>query len=164
GDGLMATFGVPRRGPADATNAILCALAMRDSIKEWNAIRDQQGWQPIDIGIGIHYGPVVMGNIGSEERMEFAVIGDTVNVASRIEHLSRELETEIVLSDDVVAAAHTEVGTNHQIFDGFREAPEQHLRGRLTGMICWVYNEEIAHEDRLRREEAIDLAPNTERL
>lgn len=164
GDGLMATFGVPRKGPADATNAILCALAMRDSIKEWNAIRDQQGWQPIDIGIGTHHGPVVMGNIGSEERMEFAVIGDTVNVASRIEHLSRELETEIVLSDDVVAAAHAEVGTNHQIFDGFREAPEQHLRGRLTGMICWVYNEEIAEEDRLRREEAIDLAPNTERL
>ncbi len=164
GDGLMATFGVPRKGPTDATNSILCALAMRESMKEWNAIRDQQGWQPIDIGLGIHYGPVVMGNIGSEERMEFAVIGDTVNVASRIEHLSRELETEIVLSDDVVAAAHVEVGTEHQIFDGFREAPEQHLRGRLTGMICWVYNEDIAEEDRLRREEAIDLAPNTERL
>jgi adenylate cyclase len=164
GDGLMATFGVPRKGPTDATNAILCALAMRESMKEWNAIRDQQGWQPIDIGIGIHYGPVVMGNIGSEERMEFAVIGDTVNVASRIEHLSRELETEIVLSDDVVAAAHTEVGTEHQIFDGFREAPEQELRGRLTGMICWIYNEEIAEEDRLRRQEAIDLAPNTERM
>ena len=164
GDGLMATFGVPRRGPTDATNAILCALAMCDSMKEWNAIRGQQGWQPIEIGIGIHFGPVVMGNIGSEERMEFAVIGDTVNVASRIEHLSRELDTQIVLSDDVVAAAHAEVGTSHQIFDGFREAPEQHLRGRLTGMICWVYNEEIALEDRLRREEAIDLAPNTERL
>lgn len=164
GDGLMATFGVPRRGPMDATNAILCALAMGRSMAEWNAIRDQQGWQPIDIGIGIHYGPVVMGNIGSEERMEFAVIGDTVNVASRIEHLSRELSTQIVLSDDVVAAAHAEVGTNHQIFDGFREAPEQELRGRLTGMICWVFNEEIAVEDRLRREEAIDLAPNTERL
>jgi adenylate cyclase len=164
GDGLMATCGVPRRGPMDATNSILCALAMRASMKEWNAIRDQQVWQPIDIGIGIYYGPVVMGNIGSEERMEFAVIGDTVNVASRIEHLSRELETEIVLSDDVAAAAHVEVGTEHHIFDGFREAPEQHLRGRLTGMICWVYNEEIAEEDRLRREEAIDLAPNTERL
>jgi len=164
GDGLMATFGVPRKSPADATNAILCALAMHQSMKEWNAIRDQQGWQPIDIGIGIHYGPVVMGNIGSEERMEFAVIGDTVNVASRIEHLSRELNTEIVLSDDVVAAAHAEVGTSHQIFDGFREAPEQHLRGRLTGMICWIYSEEIAIEDRMRREEAIDLAPNTERM
>lgn len=164
GDGLMATFGVPRRSPTDATNSVRCALSMRESMKEWNAIRDQQGWQPIDIGIGIHFGPVVMGNIGSEERMEFAVIGDTVNVASRIEHLSRELNTEIVLSDDVVAAAHMEMGTNQAIFDGFREAPEQHLRGRLTGMICWVYNEEIAEEDRQRREEAVDLAPNTERM
>ncbi len=159
GDGLMATFGVPRKGANDATNAVLCALAMRQSMKDWNAERESQGWQPIDIGIGIHYGPVVMGNIGTEERLEFAVIGDTVNVASRIEHLSRELNTEVVLSDDVVAAAHGEIGTDHPLFDGFREAPEQHLRGRLTGMICWVYNEEIAEEDRRRREESIDLAP-----
>jgi adenylate cyclase len=159
GDGLMATFGVPRKGPNDATNAVLCALAMRNAMKDWNSDRERLGWQPIDIGIGIHYGPVVMGNIGSEERMEFAVIGDTVNVASRIEHLSRELETEIVLSDDVVAAAHAEIGPDRPLFDGFREAPEQHLRGRLTGMICWVYNEEIAEDDRRRREESIDLAP-----
>lgn len=159
GDGLMATFGVPRKGPNDATNAVLCALAMRQSMQEWNAERARQGWQPIEIGIGIHYGPVVMGNIGTEERLEFAVIGDTVNVASRIEHLSRELSTEIVLSDDVVAAAHTEIGTSHPIFDGFREAPEQHLRGRLTGMICWIYSAEVAEEDRRRRVDAIDLAP-----
>jgi adenylate cyclase len=159
GDGLMATFGVPKKGANDATNAVLCALAMRQSMKEWNVERERQGWQPIEMGIGIHYGPVVMGNIGTEERLEFAVIGDTVNVASRIEHLSRELNTEVVLSDDVVAAAHAEIGTDHPLFDGFREAPEQHLRGRLTGMICWVYNEEIAEEDRRRREESIDLAP-----
>ena len=159
GDGLMATFGVPRKGPNDATNAVLCALAMRQLMQEWNAERARQGWQPIDIGIGIHYGSVVMGNIGTEERLEFAVIGDTVNVASRIEHLSRALHTEIVLSDDVVAAAHSEIGTNHPIFDGFREAPEQNLRGRLTGMICWIYSPEIAEEDRRRRVDAIDLAP-----
>jgi adenylate cyclase len=159
GDGLMATFGVPRKGPNDATNAVLCALAMRQAMQEWNAERALQGWQPIEIGIGIHYGPVVMGNIGTEERLEFAVIGDTVNVASRIEHLSRTLNTEIVLSDDVVAAAHAETGTNHPIFDGFREAPEQNLRGRLTGMICWIYNPAIAEEDRRRRVDAIDLAP-----
>jgi adenylate cyclase len=159
GDGLMATFGVPRKGPNDATNAVLCALAMRQSMQEWNAERALQGWQPIEIGIGIHYGPVVMGNIGTEERLEFAVIGDTVNVASRIEHLSRALNTEIVLSDDVVAAAHTEIGADHPIFDGFREAPEQNLRGRLTGMICWIYSAETAEEDRRRRMDSIDLAP-----
>jgi adenylate cyclase len=159
GDGLMATFGVPRKGPNDATNAVLCALAMRQAMQEWNAERALQGWQPIEIGIGIHYGPVVMGNIGTEERLEFAVIGDTVNVASRIEHLSRTLNTEIVLSDDVVAAAHAEIGSNHPIFDGFREAPEQNLRGRLTGMICWIYSAEVAEEDRRRRVDAIDLAP-----
>ena len=162
GDGLMATFGVPRKGPSDATNAIRCALAMSDSVKEWNTIRRSRGWQPIDIGIGIHFGPVVTGNIGSEERMEFAVIGDTVNVASRIEHLSRELNTEIVLSDDLVAAAHAEGDSEQSLFDGFREAPEQHLRGRLTGMICWIYNEGIAAEDRMRREESVDLAPATD--
>ena len=159
GDGLMATFGAPKKGPRDAANAIQCALAMRNRIVAWNAEREAQGYRPIEIGIGVHFGRVVMGDIGSEGRMEFAVIGDTVNVASRIEHLTRELDTAIALSDSVVAAAHAELGLDDPIFDGFREAPEQHLRGRLIGMIVWTYDEAIAEEDRLRRMESIDLAP-----
>ena len=159
GDGLMATFGVPKKGLTDACNAIACALAMRQSIIDWNVHREERGWQPIEIAIGIHYGTVVMGNIGSEERLEFAVIGDTVNVASRIEALNRDLATDIAVSDDLVAAAHAEMGANDTLLDGFREAPEQELRGRMTGMIVWTFSERVAEEDRERRLMATDLAP-----
>ncbi|MCG8543609.1 MAG: adenylate/guanylate cyclase domain-containing protein [Alphaproteobacteria bacterium] len=162
GDGLMATFGVPKKGPRDACNAVACALAMQESVEAWNVKRAERGWQPIEIAVGIHYGPVVTGDIGSEERLEFAVIGDTVNVASRIESLTRDLDTPIALSDDVVAAAHAQMGQNDPLLDGFREAPEQELRGRLTGMIVWTYSETVAEEDRERRLMAIDLAPSAE--
>jgi len=159
GDGLMATFGVPKKGPRDATNAIACALAMCASIEEWNEVRQKIEYIPIKIGIGIHYGPVIMGNIGSEERLEFAVIGDTVNVASRLETLSRDLDTAIVLSDDVMAAAHEHTDLDDPIFDGFREVSEQTIRGRLTGTIVWIYNDRLAAEDADRRLMAVDLAP-----
>ena len=161
GDGLMATFGVPKKSPRDATNAIACALAMRASIEEWNEFRSRIEYVPIKIGIGIHYGPVIMGDIGSEERLEFAVIGDTVNVASRLETLSRDLDTAIVLSDDVMAAAYEKTNLGDPIFDGFREVPEQSIRGRLTGTIVWIYNERMAAEDAERRLMAVDLAPGT---
>ncbi len=159
GDGLMATFGVPKKSPHDATNAIACALAMRKSVDGWNEIRQRIEYVPIRIGIGIHYGPVIVGDIGSEERLEFAVIGDTVNVASRLETLSRELDTAIVLSDDVMAAAYEERGLDDPIFDGFREVTEQKIRGRLTGTIVWIHNQRIADEDAERRLMAVDLAP-----
>ena len=161
GDGLMATFGVPKSGPQDATNAIACALAMRASIEEWNEVRRRIEYVPIKIGIGIHYGPVIMGDIGSEERLEFAVIGDTVNVASRLEALSRDLDTAIVLSDDVMAAVYEHIDLGDPIFDGFREVPEQSIRGRLTGTIVWIYNDRTAAEDADRRLRAADLAPGT---
>jgi adenylate cyclase len=159
GDGLMATFGAPRKSPQDATNAIACALAMRASIEEWNEVRSRIEYIPIKIGIGIHYGPVIMGDIGSEERLEFAVIGDTVNVASRLETLSRELETTIVLSDDVMAAAYAQADLDDPLFNGFREVTEQEIRGRLTGTIVWIYNDRLAAEDADRRLKAVDLAP-----
>lgn len=162
GDGLMATFGVPKTGPRDACNAIACALAMCDSVQKWNVERAERGWQPIEIAIGIHFGTVVMGDIGSEERLEFAVIGDTVNVASRIETLTRDLGTSIAVSDDLVAAAHAQMSPSDPLLDGFREAPEQELRGRLTGMIVWTYSDAVAEEDRERRLMATDLAPSTE--
>jgi adenylate cyclase len=105
GDAIMATFGTPRPGPADAANAIRCALALIDAVAAWNAERGSAGEEPLAIGIGVHYGPVVAGDMGDERRLEYAVIGDTVNVASRIEALTRERAVPALISAATLAAA-----------------------------------------------------------
>ena len=86
----MATFGTPEAGADDAHNALAAARAMLASIDAWNRERGGPGREPIRLSIGIHYGEVVLGDIGSERRLEFAVLGDVVNVASRLEQLTRE--------------------------------------------------------------------------
>ena len=84
GDGLMATFGTPFTGDCDAGNALRCAQAMIGSMDELNLERKHRGEPPIQLSLGLHYGPVVLGDIGLN-RLEFAVIGTTVNAASRLE-------------------------------------------------------------------------------
>lgn len=112
GDGVMATFGTPFGGPHDASNGMACARAIQESIRVWNRQRLEGGEKPVRIAIGVHHGPVMMGNMGDEQRMELSVIGDTVNVASRLERLARPLEASIVYSDDLVAAVIRETETD----------------------------------------------------
>lgn len=103
GDGLMATFGAienQHKTLAEA-RAVACALEMQVKIKRWNAQRANEALPPVKIGIGLHNGPVTIGDIGHANRLEFAVIGDTVNLASRIEGLTRELNQPILASDTV---------------------------------------------------------------
>jgi adenylate cyclase len=95
GDGLMATFGTPEVGPRDAANAIACGQAMVAAIDAWNA--SEPGREPVRLSVGIQYGEVVIGDIGSARRMEFTVLGDAVNVASRLEAATRELGCRILV-------------------------------------------------------------------
>ena len=81
GDAVMANFGTPKSAGNDAQNAFDCALTMNKKLNDWNKLRNEQGLQQIEHRIGIHYGPCVFGNIGSELRTEFAVIGDPVNLS-----------------------------------------------------------------------------------
>ena len=92
GDAIFATFGVPESGPTDARNTLACAREMLQEMDNWNAERAKKKLDPLSIGIGIHYGSAVFGDIGSERSMDFTVIGDTVNVAARLERLTRVLE------------------------------------------------------------------------
>jgi len=108
GDGAMATFGTPRPGPQDAGNALACARALVAAIVDWNSRRAVQGLQPLKIGVGLHYGPVTLGNVGSQRRLEFTVVGNTVNLASRIEGLTRLLEPAIIASAAVMEQARAE--------------------------------------------------------
>jgi len=98
GDGLMATFGTPVAGERDASNAFTCAQDMLEEVQRWNVERRAAGEPDIEIGIGLHYGQAVLGDIGAN-RLEFAVIGNTVNVASRLEAMTRPLGVPLVISD-----------------------------------------------------------------
>jgi adenylate cyclase len=132
GDGLMATFGTPVPGPHDAADALGAAREMAAAIARWNDERRAAGGAPIEIGIGVHWGAVVLGDIGGENRLEFATIGDTVNVARRLEALTRALGGEIVASDDLVRAMRSAVASPEAdaLMAGFARGEAQQLRGR----------------------------------
>ena len=85
----------------DAQNAFNCALTMNKKLREWNLDRAKDNLPEISHRIGIHYGHCVVGNSGSEQRTEFAVIGDTVNVASRICDACKEFDTDFLISDSL---------------------------------------------------------------
>lgn len=135
GDGLMATFGTPNAGPRDAANALACAAAMAEAIARWNTKRRANGLNPMHLGIGLHHGDVVLGDIGSERRMEFAVIGDTVNVASRIQEMTRALNIAVLASDAVIEAARQEAGVD--AVREYSDSGEHELRGRTGKIRLW---------------------------
>lgn len=85
GDGLMAIFGAPVEQPNSTLNAVRAALDMRERLRKFNLAREIGGEEPVLVGIGINYGDAIVGNIGSRERMDYSVIGDTVNIAQRIQ-------------------------------------------------------------------------------
>ncbi len=100
GDCVMALFGVPNKIDEHPDMAVLSALDMRKALAAYNRQRREQGKDPINIGIGIHSGTLISGNIGSRDRLEYTVIGDTVNVASRIESQTKNLDCDILISKE----------------------------------------------------------------
>jgi len=85
GDGVMAVFGTPETHEDDGRRAVLCGLAILNAVRDWSAAKGARGERTISIGIGGHYGDVFAGAIGDEQLLEFTVLGDTVNVAERLE-------------------------------------------------------------------------------
>jgi adenylate cyclase len=135
GDGVLATFGTPRPGPRDCTNALAAARAIISGINRWNRERAEYGRSPIRIGIGLHYGEATLGNVGSARRFEHTVVGETVNLASRIENLTRELDIALLVSDALVEAVRREGGDS--VLDGFRDLGAHAIRGYKEPVRLW---------------------------
>ncbi|MVA99519.1 adenylate/guanylate cyclase domain-containing protein [Nitratireductor sp. CAU 1489] len=150
GDGIMATFGTPEPLPQDPFNAVACVNAILEDVAALNERRVARGAEPVQIAVGLHYGPVVVGNIGTERRLELAVIGDTVNAASRLEELTRVVGRAAAVSDDVVADIRArDPNAADRLMAGFDFLGDNHLEGRRQGIAVWASQVSLtAHESR----------------
>ena len=135
GDGVMATFGTPSAGPMDATNAIAATRQILRELVRWNQQREARGERRIRIGVGLHFGQATLGDVGTDQRFELTVVGDTINIASRIEQLSRLVRTAVVASDDIVQQAIAECG--QEAIEGFRDLGAHRVRGRQALIRLW---------------------------
>ncbi len=133
GDGLMAVWGVPGGDPNHAQKSCQAAIAMLDRLKKVNESRTQKGEKTLRIGIGIHSGPVIAGNIGSKKKMEYTVIGDTVNTSSRIEGMCKTLAADLLISSEVYEKLSKAMQSK------FTFAKAEQLRGRSSETQLYRY-------------------------
>ena len=130
GDGIMSVFGALERNPWHVQDAVEAALDMRESLARYNESLAQRGLPPLGFGVGIHCGAVIAGLVGSETMQEFTVLGDVVNVASRVEALTRRLGGDILVTEDVRSV----------LGDRFRMAamPPADIKGKSRPIQTWA--------------------------
>ena len=136
GDEVMASFGAIHDMEAPAASALECALTMAEAMRDWSAERAAAGQSGVRVGIGVHFGPVVVGNIGNDSILELAVLGDTVNVTSRLQQKTRTVDAVVVASRQVIETAlkeRPELSSRVQDFEAIDEA-DGTLKGR-TGAV-----------------------------
>ena len=128
GDAIMAIFGVPLPNENQALDAYKCSLDMRKTLTELNTELEAEKLPAIRFGIGLHTGNVLAGNIGSNSRMEYTVIGDTVNVASRIESLCKDYNCDLLLSETTAE----KINNSKEFL--LQSMGKTEIRGRKTAM------------------------------
>lgn len=136
GDGAMVIFGIPEQREDDAARTLACAHALLEDAAEWNVELHQAGNDPVRIGVGVHYGPVVMATLGGRQQRHVTAAGDTVNVASRLQSLTRNYPDPIAASDELVRAVRT-IG-REDLVAPLEPQPPQPIRGRDTPMVVWT--------------------------
>lgn len=138
GDGIMASFGTPEPGPRDASAALLSARCMLREIEALNQQRKLLRQSPLTLAIGLHYGPLTLGNIGDESRVEYALIGETVNVAHRLEQMTRALGTPICVSQAFVDKLAEETRGDLTCLRDLVALQPQAIRGLRDHMVIWI--------------------------
>ena len=129
GDGIMATFGALSDNPWQFRDSMQAALAMRAALKDHNKRSQAEKLPSLKIGVGIHHGTVISGFIGSKEVREFTAIGDTVNVASRVESLTRIHKTDILVTEAIYQEVHNSFP--------FVEMPPTIVKGKKEPLRTW---------------------------
>lgn len=104
GDGFLATFGCPVVYANDAYNCVLVAEKIKNHMQQWNNNRPEYIDKPVKFGLGIATGKIFAGNIGSTQRIEYTVLGEPVNIAARLEALTKETETDVLIDQGTVEA------------------------------------------------------------
>ena len=127
GDAIMALFGVPKATPRSVQDAVLCGLKMQAALRSLNRVRGARGERPIEMGVGINAGEVIWGPLGSRKTMDYTVVGDVVNVASRL--CSAAAAGEIIISGDVADVVRDEVV--------LMELPPAVLKGKSEPVPVW---------------------------
>jgi adenylate cyclase len=129
GDGIMSVFGALERNPWHIQDAVEAAIAMRGELGRYNETLRMRGRPGLAFGIGIHSGTVVTGLVGSDDLLEFTVMGDVVNVAARVEGLTRRFDADILVTDEV----------REQLGERFdmRAMPPAAIRGKTEPVATW---------------------------
>jgi len=156
GDGIMVIFGVPLSDSieADACRAVNTALEMIRRVEQLNAVR-RPGWPELRIGIGVHTGTLTAGNVGAPDRLEYSVIGETVNLASRLESLTKVFKTDVVLSP----------ATQQLVAPHFDTMPlgETEARGFTGKILVYAVAARLASAERSNRSN-VQASDNSEQL
>jgi adenylate cyclase len=126
GDGIMAMFGAPVQAPDDPQRAVRAACEMVRALERFNAEQEAAGAPPLKIGVGISTGVVVAGNVGSPGRLNYTVLGDTVNVAARLEGLTKEYGKPIIIGESTARSV-----AAHFVLRALGEVP---VRGRAEAL------------------------------
>jgi len=177
GDAIMAVFGLPLPHDDDEDRAVRASIAMIQELRRWNVERVDAGKRPVDIGVGLNTDSIVSGNIGSPKRMDYTVIGDGVNLASRLESACKEYAARILISentfgklkgtyrlrevDRVIVKGKTEPASIYEVLDYHTEETFPNLRECLEcfkdGLAYYRRRHWDKAEEALR--EALDYNP-----
>lgn len=146
GDAIMALFDHPGGSNQDkARDALKAAIDLRKALEMYNSHRDNCEYVPINMGIGIHYGPVIIGTVGSDDRMDTTVIGDSVNIAYRLESLTPKYNADIIVSAQLLETVGADYPIKTRLLDWVR------VKGRRKAIEVYEVLEHLSEQEQRER-------------